>query len=1670
MKQILLNLSLFLLGIPLAVGQLPNGSVAPNWTMADLNGTSHTLYNYLNDQKVVFLDFSATWCGPCWNYHNSNAFKNLHNQYGPPGSNDVVVFMIEGDGSTNTACLYGPQGCVGGTQGNWVQGTPYPIIDNASQTGAYSIAYYPTIYGVCPDKKIYEVGQVGTSGLWNFAVGCSAPSITSASVTNIGCYGNTTGAIQLNQNGGIAPFTYNWSNGATTQNLSNLPAGSYSVTITGKLGGTIEYGPITVSQPAAPLQAQVMSVNPAGCNGIGGTAEVGGTGGSGGYSFLWNNGSTQSFQFNLQPGTYSCTVTDLQGCTSVANNIVVGPAVPPTAQATAPSQLNCQNTTLTLSGNGSTTGPNLSYLWTTNNGNIVSGENTLNSCVVSAPGTYQLLVLNTSTACTAIATVTVTANTLQPVAQTAGANPLSCNQPQATLSGAGSSTGTNIQYLWTTIGGNIVSGANTLTPVVNAGGSYILSVTNNANGCVDKDTVVLLANTTPPNASATAGEINCVNTSVTLQGNSTTPNATYAWSGPAGYSSSEQAPVVSNTGTYQLVVTNPANGCTQSASVQVVQNNTPPEAQANGGTLTCAATAVMLSGGSNVPGSTFAWTGPNGFSSNEQNPQVGSAGNYELVVTGTNGCTSSAAAIVNQNTTAPTASAGNNASLNCAAATVVLNGTASSTGSQFSYEWSTMNGNILSGANTLTPTVNSAGTYSLVVTNANNGCNSEANVTVFQAPPATAEITAQTNVSCFGTASGSATALAGGVAPFTYEWSNGATAEAISNLSAGTYTVVVTDAEGCTATAEAVISQPSALILNATATAQTAPGVNDGTATASLNGGTPGYSYLWSNGATTETIENLTPGAYTVTATDANGCTQIQTVTVNEFGCALSAAISGQQISCYGASDGVASITLNNATEPYSYEWSNGENTQSITGLAPGLYAVTATDENGCAVISSISIQEPPVLNPNATSTSETSQGGANGTATANPTGGTEPYSYIWNTGATSASITGLPSANYSVTVTDANGCSAVQTVPVAPFACAMGASVSSSNVSCFGENNGQATVVISAGLSPFSYSWSNGGTTATASGLAPGIYTVTINDAVNCGAEAQVLITEPSLLEVAATGVTNALCGEASGAVSVAATGGNGNYSFQWSNGTASASLENLAPGSYTVSVTDANECLAILAVTVLVEDLEAPVVVTQNISLSLDANGTAAITPDQVDNGSSDNCEIVQMTLDVSSFDCSALGPNEVLLSVTDAGGNISTASAIVTVVDNSLPQIAVQSITLELDASGHALLSPNQIDNGSSDNCGIVSMAIDVMQFDCNHLGDNPVTLTIADAAGNQVSGTAIVTVVDKLAPAVECPQNMTLPYCNPVGEYAVSAQDNCSDLLTYQFPTNYPSGSEFPTGTTALSISVTDANGNTAVCEFTVTVPEAMTAEFSGESISCFGENDGSVAANATGGAAGYTYLWSNGATSASISDLGPGTYSVSITDATGCVVTGSASIQEPAALVSTLVALTNETGNQQNGAVDVTVSGGVQPYSFSWQTSNGTVISNEEDISGLSAGDYRLYITDANGCNTLYAYTIQSVVSVTDQQMASRISLFPNPTSGRVTLSVEDVKATSAAIQVFDLNGKLMYFQPEAVLSAGNHELDLSGAASGVYMVRIMIADNLVTKRLVINRM
>lgn len=155
-----------------AQAQLPPGSVAPDFTATDLSGQTWNLYERLDAGKIVVLEVSATWCPPCWSYHNGHALQNFYNQRGPSGTDRAMVFLVEGDPATNVNCLYGSAGCNNSTLGNWVAGTPFPIINDHTIANAYQVTYFPTIFVICPNRKAYEVGQWNAADLWAQAQTC----------------------------------------------------------------------------------------------------------------------------------------------------------------------------------------------------------------------------------------------------------------------------------------------------------------------------------------------------------------------------------------------------------------------------------------------------------------------------------------------------------------------------------------------------------------------------------------------------------------------------------------------------------------------------------------------------------------------------------------------------------------------------------------------------------------------------------------------------------------------------------------------------------------------------------------------------------------------------------------------------------------------------------------------------------------------------------------------------------------------------------------------------------------------------------------------------------------------------------------------------------------------------------------------------------------------------------------------------------------------------------------------------------------------------------------------------------------------------------------------------------------------------------------------------------
>jgi gliding motility-associated-like protein len=449
------------------------------------------------------------------------------------------------------------------------------------------------------------------------------------------------------------------------------------------------------------------------------------------------------------------------------------------------------------------------------------------------------------------------------------------------------------------------------------------------------------------------------------------------------------------------------------------------------------------------------------------------------------------------------------------------------------------------------------------------------NCTTVVCPTVTVAVTSQTNVSCAGGNNGSATVNAtGGASPYNYTWQPGnVTGATRNNLTAGTYTVVASDANACTGTVTVTITAPVALSANATATPATCSG-NTGTATVNATNGTSPYTYLWSNGATTQSINGLASGSYTVTVRDANNCSTTATANVSSSGGATVTLNTKTDINCFGNQTGVIDINVTVGTPPYTYTWSNGATTQDLSALATGTYTVTVRDNNNCQTIFSATINEPAALVVNGTS-SNPGCGANDGSISLTTSGGTSPYVFNWSNGATTQNLTNVGAGNFSVTITDNNGCAdSLSFTLTSPGGIV--ASLSATDASCQGVNDGTVTATVSGGATPYTYSWSNSATTQNLSNVGPGNYTLTVTDAVSC-TEVQVISVGALNSIVMTANITGVQCEyDTIGAIKLITSGGTAPYISNWSNGDAGETITELSAGNYGVTVTDANGCTA--------------------------------------------------------------------------------------------------------------------------------------------------------------------------------------------------------------------------------------------------------------------------------------------------------------------------------------------------------------------------------------------------------------------------------------------------------------------------------------------------------------
>lgn len=947
----------------------------------------------------------------------------------------------------------------------------------------------------------------------------------------------------------------------------------------------------------------------------------------------------------------------------------------------------------------------------------------------------------------------------------------------------------------------------------------------------------------------------------------------------------------------------------------------------------------------------------------------------------------------------------------------------------YTYNWST-------GAETRAVLV-PAGDYCVTVVDANL-CGYVACTTITPNPPTVTLV--DVDAQCNGSNDGAITAEPqGGIAPYTYVWSNGQTGQTITGLAPGPYRVTLTDNRGCTATATTLIQEPTALTGSIFGDATVCQGVVDAFIRIAPSGGTPPYSYNWSPGNFTgQGIGPLGPGTYSITVTDANECTLVDTYVITESA-PVQIQITGDLLVCGANSTGTLTASpLSGPVSQYTYQWSTGANTPSITGAGAGTYTVTATDVNGCTGTATATVRAID-LNITLNSTPVTCFTGEDGTASVAATGGDQPYTYVWSTGATTATITGLTAGIYSVTVTEANNCKvsgSVQVTAPAPLQIA----ATPTNVVCNGEANGSINVTVSGGTPAYSYQWNDGVTSEDRTGLTAGTYQVTVTDVNGCTANTTVVISQPAALTLSST-VTDVACnGDASGSIVVQAAGGTPAYTYAWADGVTGRIRNNLAAGNYTVTVTDAQGCNLVATYPVN----QPTAILLSGVTTNLDCfgNNTGSVNL-SVSGGSP--AYIYRWNTGARTEDISGLAAGTYTVTVTD--GNECSATATFTVTQPADITLATMPVNVRCGGGNDGAI--NVTTTGGTQPFTF-SWSNGAVTEDLTGLTAGTYTLTVTDA--NNCTETVTVSISEPLAlngfaqiTRVACQGdatgaiNLTAERGTPAytflwstgattedisgltaGNYTVTVTDanNCTLVQTYTVgtvnplfisgvvnPVNCNAGSDggvnltvsggsgtyafmWSNGTTnedlsnvpagTYTVTVTDANECTDMASFVITQPAEVTLAITNPNIVCGGTNSGSITVFPAGGTAPYTYRWNNGTTGNTINSIPAGSYSVTVTDANGCTDVTSGIVLSELPQLTCDVVIDQESTDGTNGALSIDVDGGTQPYTYEW--SNG---ATTPAITGLAPGTYSVTVTDFNGCTSTCSGTLRALSGLGD---------------------------------------------------------------------------------------
>ena len=1454
-----------------------------------------------------------------------------------------TIPVIDPSNNMNLTYTYGNVNCFGGADGfvdltltggnpnyyyNWSNGAVVQDITNLAPGN-----YYVTVTDVIGCSLF--MSQLITEP--------DSALVVISSYNNIPCFGDSTGSVTLNVNGGTLPYNFLWNTGSTQQSLTNLPIGTYSVTVT-DANGCSQYISDTLTQPGAALTASIFPTMVV-CYGTpSGAANLSVSGGVLPYSYAWTNGSSTEDITSIFAGTYTVTVTDFAGC-SITQSITITQPANALSLGVSTVNVSCfglSNGSINLTPSFGTTP--YSYAWS----NGASSQD-LNNI---AAGIYTVTTTDAN-GCIAILTAQITqpATTLVSTIQHTD---VPCHNG-ASGTGTAAGLGGTPPYSYTWSNGQTTAFVDSLLA-----GIYSVVISDN-NGCTSSQSVLVTqpapiviqsANVNNLCFGQTSGSIN-----LTVFGGAV-PYA-YLWSNGAttdsigGLGAGPYFVTVTDdnacTATYSDTITQPAS----SIALSVLITNNLCFGYGNG--------AIDLTAIGGTAPYQFQWN--NGSLS--QDIQNLTAGIYTVAVIDQNGCLVTDTFTVNQPPAAAIVTAVN-ANVSCFGGNNgAINLTVTGPNPPFTYLWS--NGATTQDIFNLVP-----GAYTNNITNA-NGCVTSYTVNITQPAAPISIQSINTNVLCYAQNTGVIDlSVFGGVAPYTYLWSNLTATQDLNNIPAGIYSVTVTDASGCQTTFNTQLTQPAAPIAASTATANVLCfGQSTGAIDLTVGGGSAPYLYTWSNAATSQDINGLPIGFYSVLITDANGCTLNTAANIYQPALPVSVTATITPISCFGYQDGAISVVVSGGVPSYALSWSNNQNTFLVDSLVAGFYALQVLDFNGCTSQWNFNVSQPttPLL-LSVAPTPASCYNGNNGTVDLTPTGGTAPYTYLWNNGATTQDLNSLLAGSYSVVVSDTNGCQATISATILqpqPFS----SSATLQNINCYSQNTGAIDLSVVGGTAPYTYLWNNAATTQDLNNLLAASYSVSITDANTCVITNTFNLSQPLIPTTLSLQLTQPSCFAASdGSIDLSVSSGNASLSYLWNNNQTTQDINNIPSGFYSVSVTDNLGCVDTIStflnqpdtigITAILTNPSCPGALNASIDLSI-TGGTAPYTFTWLSG---------QNTEDIFN-----LAQGTYFVTVTDTNGCSKTATF--TLVDPV--QVASTYTFTPPTCFGGSNATLNVTVTGGAAPYNYLWASGQTTEDLVNVSAGND-TIYITDALGCPHSMVTTITQPDSIQ------LNFVITNINCFGTASGAIDLSVSggtpgytylwnNAVTTQDLTNLNIGTYI--------LQVTDNNGCFVFDTLSITQASSpISLLVTGSNISCFAGSNGSVNLTVQGGVGPYLYNWSNGATTEDLSGLGAGTYVVVVTDSNGCQNTTSLVISTPAAaLTISNVLLTNiQCFNQSTGVIDISVSGGSFPYTYTWSNPAGTLSANTQDLFNIPAGGYHVDIVDFNGCTTFADYTLVQPVS------------------------------------------------------------------------------------------